>query len=112
MKKLFIGAAVAALTAATMSAHAAPPMDPNCKMGGAVGNGYAANESWADHYHCWGGNAQAQPMRMHTMRHYRRYHAMRTAAAPAKDPMCKMGGAVGNGYAANASWADHYRCWR
>jgi hypothetical protein len=33
-------------------------------------------------------------------------------AAPAMDPMCKMGYVTGNSYAVSQSWADRYGCWK
>ena len=93
MKTMLIAAAVAALAAASISALMgqadAARLDPYCTMG------EAANQSWAEHYHCWGGH----PPRVARV-------AARAAVARPDTSYCK------NALHANdQSWAEYYHCW-
>jgi hypothetical protein len=89
MKKLLIGAAIAAIAGVAFvgqgQAAPAPAQDPMCKMGN-----QSSNQGWMDHYKCWNA-PMAKPV----------------AAKPSKkDPMCGIGG-----QSTNQNWADHYNCW-
>lgn len=108
MKKLLFGVGFAALAAATIPASAAPQLDPMCKMAYVTGNSYSVSVSWAERYGCWGKTAawtayNPAPAPVVTHRH--------AHAAPADDPMCKMGYVTGNSYAISVSWAERYGCW-
>ena len=87
MKKLLIGAAIAAIAGVAFvgPGQAAPAQDPMCKMGV-----QGSNQGWMDHYKCW----QGQPVKI-------------AAPKPSKkDPMCAMGV-----QGTNQGWQDHYHCW-
>jgi YHS domain-containing protein len=87
MKKLLIGAAIAAMAGLAFAGqgNAAAAKDPMCGMGA-----QATNQGWQDHYKCWDA-----PM------------VKISAPKPSKkDPMCGMGA-----QATNQGWMDHYKCW-
>jgi hypothetical protein len=61
MKKWLVAAAALALVATASpalvtgaQAQMGPPKSPFCNLPKASNNGYAADESWADYYNCWG----------------------------------------------------------
>jgi hypothetical protein len=107
MKKSLLAAATLAAVALTVpamlgAAQAAPAArSAYCNMAAAGNNGYAGRESWADYYHCWGGQPGA-PAAAPAVHH---------TTGPAKSEFCNMAAAGNNGYAGRESWADHYHCW-
>jgi hypothetical protein len=81
--------AAAALTLGATAAQAAPAAkDPMCGIGN-----QANNQSWAEHYNCWGHPAPTKQV------------AHRPG--PARDPMCTVGARAND-----LSWQEHYRCWK